>query len=91
VEVFPCLSQGLSGYSRRCRHRPFQCVQPTPPQPPAGVSYGLDEALDLLAALEDGRDVLIDTDHLAVLSQIEHQVQILSRKLGFDEGGSDVR
>jgi len=51
----------------------------------------LDEALDLLAALEDGRDVLIDTDHLAVLSQIEHQVQILSRKLGFDEGGSDVR
>jgi hypothetical protein len=59
-------------------------------QPPEAVAYTLEEALDLLAALEDGRDVLIDTDHLSVLSRIEHQVQILSRKLGLDEGGPDV-
>jgi hypothetical protein len=52
--------------------------------------YGLEESLDLLAALEDGRDVLIDTDHLCVLSQVEHQIQVLSRKLGLDQGGSDV-
>jgi hypothetical protein len=52
--------------------------------------YRLEDALDLLAALEDSRDVLIDTDHLAVLSQVEHQIQILSRRLGLDPGGSDV-
>lgn len=44
----------------------------------------------MLAALEDSRDVLIDTDHLTVLSQVEHQIQILSDKLGLDQGGSDV-
>ncbi|HEY1651293.1 MAG TPA: hypothetical protein VGG09_05365 [Acidimicrobiales bacterium] len=51
----------------------------------------LEEALHLLAALEDSRDLLIDTDHLAVPSQVEHPIQILSPKLGLDQGGSDVR
>jgi hypothetical protein len=59
-------------------------------EPPDGVVYILEEALDLLAALEDSRVVLIATDHLSVLSQVEHQIQILSRKLGLDEGGPDV-
>ena len=59
-------------------------------RPPERIHYGLDEALDLLAALEDSRDVLIDTDHLSVLAQVEHHVQVLSRKLGFEQGGSDV-
>jgi hypothetical protein len=59
-------------------------------EPPNRVVYRLEDALDLLAALEDSRDVLIDTDHLAVLSQVEHQIQILTRRLGLDQGGSDV-
>jgi len=59
--------------------------------PPEQIDLGLNEALDLLAALEDARDVLIDTDHLAVLAQVEHQIQAVSRKLGFEQGGSDVR
>jgi hypothetical protein len=46
--------------------------------------------LYLLAALEDSRDVLIDTDHFSVLAQVEGQIQTLNRKLGFDQGGPDV-
>jgi hypothetical protein len=65
-------------------------VEPPTGEPPQEVILDLEEALNLLAALEDSRDVLIDTDHLAVLSQVEHQIQILSRKLGLDQGGSDV-
>ena len=70
--------------------RPFSGVRP-PPQPPEGVDFDLEESLSLLAALEDSRDVLFDSDHLAVLSQVERQIQILTRKLGLDQGGSDVR
>ncbi|MDA8309451.1 MAG: hypothetical protein M0Z46_02355 [Actinomycetota bacterium] len=58
--------------------------------PPGDVVLTLEQALDLLAALEDARDVLVGTDHLSVLAQVEGQIQRLSRKLGFDEGGSDV-
>lgn len=53
-------------------------------EPPAEVSYDLGESLELLAALEDSRDSLVGTDHLAVVAQLEHQVALLSRTLGFD-------
>jgi hypothetical protein len=33
--------------------------------PPTSVTYDLEEALELLAALEDARDTLRDTEHLA--------------------------
>jgi hypothetical protein len=66
-------------------------VPPPIQEPPRDIVYGLNEALDLQAALEDSRDVLIHSDHFAVLSQVEHQIQMLSRRLGFDEGGTDVR
>ncbi|HEY1831937.1 MAG TPA: hypothetical protein VGG38_17015 [Acidimicrobiales bacterium] len=59
-------------------------------EPPQVVVFDLEEGLDLLTALEDSRDVLMDTDHFAVLSQVEHQIQILSHKLGLDQGGPDV-
>jgi hypothetical protein len=59
-------------------------------EPPARLELGLDEALELLASLEDSRDVLIQTDHLSVLMQVEHGIKLLSRKLGFDRGGFDV-
>jgi hypothetical protein len=72
-------------------HRPFYDVQPPTEEPPRVVVLDLEEALNLLATLEDSRDILIDTDHLAVLSQVEYQIQIPSRKLGLDQGGSDVR
>ena len=55
--------------------------------PPDAVAYGPEEALELLAALEDARDALSGSDHLAVLAQVEHQVALLSRKLGFDQPG----
>jgi hypothetical protein len=65
-------------------------VQPPTRQPPDGVSFDPEEALYLLAAFEDSRDVLIDTDDFSVLAQVEDQIQILSRKLGLDQGGPDV-
>lgn len=64
-------------------------VLPSGSEPPARVEHTLEEALDLLAALEDARDVLIDMDHLAVLAQVEHQIQVLSHKLGLEQGGRD--
>jgi len=62
-----------------------------PVEPPSRVSLDLEEALELLAALEDARDALADSDHLAALAQVEHQVARLSRKLGFGQrrGGED--
>jgi hypothetical protein len=61
------------------------------PQPPAEVVYDLGEALELLAALEDAREVLATSDHLAVVAQVEHEVNRLHRKLGLDRpfGGAD--
>jgi DnaJ-domain-containing protein 1 len=44
---------------------------------------------ELLAALEDARDVLAESDHLAVLAQVEHQIVELGRKLGFDQSGGE--
>jgi hypothetical protein len=70
--------------------RPFPGVHVPTPEPPDRVEFELEEALDLLAALEDSRDILINTDHLSVLSQVEYQIQHLSRKLGIDEGGTNV-
>jgi hypothetical protein len=63
--------------------------EPTDREPPARVQFRLAEALDLLAALEEARDALIATDHLAEVAQLELQIQLLSRRLGFDEPGGD--
>ena len=52
--------------------------------PPGDIALGLEEALDLLAALEDARDVLVDGDHLSVLAQVEDQIQRLTSILGSD-------
>lgn len=62
-------------------------------EPPEGIVYDLDEALGLLGALEDARDALIDSSHLAVVVGIETEIRVLSRKLGFDDpaGGTDGR
>jgi hypothetical protein len=48
--------------------------------PPEQIDLALDEALELLAALEDARDVPINTGSLSVLAQVEHQIQVASRQ-----------
>ena len=58
-------------------------------EPPGYVSYTLDEALELLAVLEDSRDSLIDSGHLTVALALEAHVRDLSSKLGFDDQGDD--
>jgi len=64
-----------------------------PDEPPEQIVYDLHEALTLLGALEDARDALIDSGHLAVVVAIETEIRALSRKLGFDDpaGGTDGR
>ncbi len=37
------------------------------------MRYDLGESLELLAALEDARDALADTDHLAVVALLEQR------------------
>lgn len=61
------------------------------PEPPDIVTYPLAEALQLLATLEDARDALIHSGHLATVVDVESEIRDLSHKLGFDEprGGRD--
>ena len=62
--------------------------------PPDEVCYTLEESLELLAALEDASFTIAESDHLALVAQLEHQVSVLSRKLGFGQapgGGEDGR
>jgi hypothetical protein len=56
-------------------------------EPPELVTLDLDEALELLAALQDSREILVRTDYLAVLAQVAYQLQLLEHKLGFEQGG----
>lgn len=51
----------------------------------------LDDALDVLAALEDARDALLSGNYLTVVLVVEAEIRMLSRTLGFDapEGGTD--
>ena len=65
---------------------------PNEREPPREIWYSLDEALDLLATLEDARDALIESGHLSVVMPVETQIRELSRRLDFDSphGDSDV-
>ncbi len=65
---------------------------PNEREPPREIWYSLDEALDLLATLEDARDALIESGHLSVVMPVETQIRQLSRRLDFDspQGDSDV-
>lgn len=71
----------------------IQMAFPPDREPPTRVTYDLEEALELLAALEDARDVLSQGDYLSVLAGVEHQVAMLNRRLGFEDpgGGTDGR
>ena len=54
--------------------------------------YSLDEALVLLGTLEDSRDPLIDSNHLAEVVATENQIRLLTRRLGLGdpEGGTNA-
>jgi hypothetical protein len=59
--------------------------------PPASIVFTLDEALQLLADLEDARETLIEGDLWSGVIALEAQIRVLNRKLGFDHpGDSDV-
>lgn len=62
---------------------------PNEREPPREVWFSLDEALDLLATLEDARDALIESAHLSVVMAVETQIRELSRRLDFDNPQGD--
>jgi len=55
------------------------------PQPPTAIWYELDEALNLLADLEDASLTMLEADLLAAVIILDHQISLLTRKLGFDD------
>lgn len=64
-------------------------VDPDDEEPPDSVTYELEEALELLSVLESARTTFRDTAHFAGVVEIGDQIRLLTRRLGFDEGGFD--
>lgn len=63
-----------------------------PHEPPNEIVLSLDEALDLLSLLEDAFTSFEEVGLLAGAVLIDGAIQMLARKLGFDDlGGSDER
>ena len=61
-------------------------------EPPPELRLDLEEALELLEALEEARLALMTRDHLVEALQVFAQIQRISHTLGFDEpeGGNDA-
>jgi hypothetical protein len=68
-------------------------------EPPASVELDLDEALLLVVALEDalkiferllGRAPLQANDLIGPMANVETQLRLLERKIGWDQGGHDA-
>jgi hypothetical protein len=60
-----------------------------PVGPPEFVVLTIDEALDLLSALEDARSSFLETGLLSGAVLIEDPIRTLSLRLGFDDPGGD--
>ncbi|HKY16972.1 MAG TPA: hypothetical protein VJM33_18745 [Microthrixaceae bacterium] len=58
-----------------------------PSEPPPEITLTLEEALDVLAVLEDAREELRDSPMLGLVMEVEVQLAVLNRKLRFDDGG----
>lgn len=59
-------------------------------EPPRHIWYNLDEAIELLAVLEDAQLTSLDAGALALVMTIERQIELLHRKLEIgDTGGTD--
>lgn len=56
-------------------------------EPPRQVWYDLEEAIELLSVLEDAKLTALDAGALALVVLLEHQVELLHRKLEIDDGG----
>lgn len=54
-------------------------------EPPEEVVLDLEEALSLLAALEDACDALIDGRYLVPVVAVEAEIRMLAHRLGFDD------
>jgi hypothetical protein len=51
----------------------------------------VDEAIDLLAVLQDAQLTALDTGALSLVIMLEHQIELLHRKLDIGEpGGPDA-
>ena len=58
--------------------------------PPEQVVLDLEEALNLLATLEEVCMTLMETDHLTGVVAVEAQIRLLSHRLGFDDPEEDL-
>jgi hypothetical protein len=59
-------------------------------EPPRHIWYDLDEAIELLAVLEDAQLTALDGGALALVMVLERQIELLHRKLEIgDAGGAD--
>jgi hypothetical protein len=56
-------------------------------EPPRQLWYDLDEAIELLAALEDAQLIALDAGALALVMVLERQIELLHRKLEIGDGG----
>jgi hypothetical protein len=56
-------------------------------QPPRYVWYDLDEAIELLAVLEDAKATALDASSFALVMLLESQAELLHRKLEIRNGG----
>jgi hypothetical protein len=65
-------------------------TSPEHQEPPREIWYSLEEALELLAILEDARDVLVESGHLPVVVALEHQIRMLSRRLDYNDREDDL-
>jgi hypothetical protein len=59
-------------------------------EPPRQIWYDLDEAIELLAVLQDAQLTALDAGALALVVVLERQIELLHRKLQIgDVGGAD--
>lgn len=56
-------------------------------EPPRHIWYDLDEAIELLAVLQDAQLTALDGGALALVVVLEHQIEVLHRKLEIGDGG----
>ena len=62
-------------------------------EPPRHIWYDLDEAIELLAVLQDAQLTALDAGALALalVVVLEHEIELLHRKLEIgDAGGADA-
>lgn len=56
-----------------------------PEEPPQAITLSVEEALDVLAVLEEARESFYESDFLGGVIGVEDSIRMLSRKLGFND------